>query len=269
MAKVGSPRESNRWALVTGAASGIGFACAKKLAEEGESLILMDRDASQLEAAASQIQQRANGKVLSFNIDITDTPALEHLAQVLDQKKIAIESMVTAAGVLQPMQPIGSLDPTDHDRVWDVNYHGTYECCRIWGERMFARGQGAIVTVASITAFRATPLLAYGPAKAALVALTASLSVRYAQRRVRINAVSPGFTATQALLDKVDSGQRDLNTILANIPMRRLIEPAEVANSVAFLLSDQASAITGISLPVDAGWLAGAHWSTYEPQVTL
>lgn len=258
-----------RWALVTGGASGIGLACAARLADEEVNLVLVDLTDSGLEEAASQLAQQTDVKVRVHRLDVTDTQGLEDLAARLDLDGIDIDYLVTAAGVLQPMKPIGALDRADHDRVWNINYHGTYHSCRVWGERMFSRGRGAIVTVSSVTAFRATPLLAYGPAKSALVALTSSLSVRYARKGVRVNTISPGFTATQALTDKIASGQRNVDGILANIPMQRLIEPSEVADSVAFLLSEQASAITGIALPVDAGWLAGAHWSTYESEVTL
>lgn len=257
------------WALVTGGASGIGLACAARLATQGVNLVLVDLADDTLNDAARQLRQETGAIVRVFALDVTDTQGLESLAETLDSDGLEIDYLVTAAGILQPMKPIGSLERTDHDSVWAINYHGTYHSCRVWGERMFARGRGAIVTVSSITAFRATPLLAYGPAKSALVALTASLSVRYARKGVRINTVSPGFTATQALVQKIASGQRNVDGILANIPMQRLIEPSEVADAVAFLLSGQASAITGIALPVDAGWLAGAHWGTYEPEVTL
>ncbi|KAK6021329.1 oxidoreductase, short chain dehydrogenase/reductase family protein [Ostertagia ostertagi] len=252
------------WTLVTGGASGIGLAVAQVMAQRGSNLVLLDRDTERLAAARERLSA-LGVQVRAEAADVSAPSQLESLARQLTQDGIHIQQLVTAAGILQPMRDIESLEQADHDRVWQVNYHGTYHCCRIWGEPMRSAGAGAIVTVSSITAMRATPLIAYGPAKAALQALTASLSVSYAQDGVRINAVAPGFTLTEALDAKFASGQRDPAAILSHIPMKRFARPEEIGNAVAFLLSEQASAVTGISLPVDCGWLAGGAWSTYTP----
>lgn len=253
-----------RWTLVTGGASGIGLACADHMAAWGSNIVLLDMNAAQLDIASRHLVRHGH-VVRTHTVDVTQTNQLETLAQALDKEGIEVECLVTAAGVLQPMHAIGSLARNVHDKVWDVNYHGTYHCCRIWGERMRNGGGGAIVTVSSVTSMRPTPLLAYGPAKAALNALTASLAVSYAGDGVRINAVAPGFTLTEALEAKFASGQRDSSRILASVPMKRFARPEEIASAVGFLLSDAASAITGITLPVDCGWLSGASWQTFEP----
>lgn len=255
---------SGGWTLVTGGASGIGLACAEHVAVRGANLVLVDIDAARLERAAGQL--RAHGAEVRVQlIDITRTAELEAFAGTLDGEGVRVTRLVTAAGVLQPMREIELLQADEHDRVWSINYHGTYHCCRIWGERMRKAGGGAIVTVSSITSMRATPLLAYGPAKAALNALTASLAVSYAASGVRINAIAPGFTLTEALDDKIKTGQRDAGSILAGVPMARFVRPEEVASGVGFLLSDASSAITGVTLPVDCGWLSGSSWQTFQP----
>jgi NAD(P)-dependent dehydrogenase (short-subunit alcohol dehydrogenase family) len=255
---------SGAWTLVTGGASGIGLAVATVIAQRGGNLVLLDLDATRLGEARERLAA-FNVQVRVEQADVTRTEQLEALARTLAEAGVHVRHLVTAAGILQPMREIEDLDRRDHDRVWDVNYHGTYHCCRIWGEAMRKAGGGSIVTVSSITAERATPLLAYGPAKAALQALTASLSVSYAADGVRINAVAPGFTLTEALDAKFSAGQRDPSAILSHIPMKRFAQPAEIGQAVAFLLSSEASAITGVSLPVDCGWLAGGAWSTYAP----
>lgn len=252
------------WTLVTGGASGIGLAVAQGVARRGGHLVLLDRDSEGLAKAQAQLSGFGHS-VITRAADVSQPDALSVVAADLDRAGVHVQRLVTAAGILQPMRDIEALDLADHDRVWEVNYKGTYHCCRIWGEPMRRAGKGAIVTVSSITAARGTPLIAYGPAKAALEALTASLSVSYACDGVRINAVAPGFTLTEALDAKFASGQRDPSAILAHVPMKRFARPEEIAHAVVFLLSDQASAITGISLPVDCGWLAGGAWSTYAP----
>lgn len=255
---------SGRWTLVTGGASGIGLACANHMAALGGNTVLLDLNAAQLDIASRHLARHGH-TVRTHTVDITQTGRLEAFALELDEEGIEVENLVTAAGVLQPMHRIESLARDVHDKVWDVNYHGTFHCCRIWGERMRQRRGGSIVTVSSVTSLRPTPLLAYGPAKAALNALTASLAVSYAADGVRINAVAPGFTLTEALEAKFASAQRDSSRILATVPMKRFARPEEIASAVGFLLSDAASAITGITLPVDCGWLSGASWQTFEP----
>ncbi|NYT66139.1 SDR family oxidoreductase [Alcaligenaceae bacterium] len=264
MAKNTHSEFSGRWTLITGGASGIGYACAQHLADLGSHLVLLDMDSTKLDQAVHSLAAKGI-QAIGYSVDITNTQALENVQVALQEQGIPIRHLITAAGVLQPMHDINTLDQAVHDRVWDVNYHGTYHSCRIWGQAIAQANGGSMVTVSSITAMRPTPLLAYGPAKAALGALTSSLAVNYAPKNIRINAVAPGFTLTEALQEKFDSGQRDPSSIVDTIPMRRLAEPLEIAQAVAFLLSDQASAITGITLPVDCGWLAGASWATYQP----
>ena len=149
------------------------------------------------------------------------------------------------------------------DRVVEIDLRGTYVTCAAFGKRMAARGGGSIVTIASITGMRATPLHAYGPAKAAVISLTAGLAAEWGRSGVRVNAVSPGYTLTPPLQWAIDNGKRDLQSLEENSALGRLVDPSEVAKAVAFLASDEASAITGINLPVDAGWLTAGPHHTY------
>src|SRR5690606_25833167 len=144
--------------------------------EGGGDLVLLDRDEAALATARERLAP-LGGTVRTETVDVSQTEQLEALALRLSHEGLQISHLVTAAGILQPMRDIESLDRADHDRVWEVNYHGSYHCCRIWGGLMRQAKAGAIVLVSSITAQRATPLLAYGPAKAALDALAGSLSV--------------------------------------------------------------------------------------------
>ena len=151
----------------------------------------------------------------------------------------------------------------DFDRIVEVNLRGVYISCVAAGRRMLARGSGGIVITGSVTASRTAPLHAYAPTKAAVVHMAACLAAEWGRSGVRVNAVSPGYTTTPALLAAIQSGQRDEALIREAAALGRLVEPDEIGRAVAFLLSDDAAAITGIDLPVDAGWLCGSHLTTY------
>ena len=131
------------------------------------------------------------------------------------------------------------------------------------GSAMAQRGRGAIVNIASVAGMRSMPLHAYSPAKAAVISLGECLAGEWGRAGVRVNSVSPGYTVTAALQGQIDLGLRDPGKLKANSALGCLIAPSDIARAVAFLLSDQAGVITGINLPVDAGWLVAGSWSTF------
>jgi NAD(P)-dependent dehydrogenase (short-subunit alcohol dehydrogenase family) len=122
---------------------------------------------------------------------------------------------------------------------------------------------GAIVNVASITSTSGVPLHAYAPAKAGVLSITQCLAGQWGHAGVRVNAVAPGYTQTPALQAAIDRGDRDQALLIKQAALGRMVQTNEVANGIVFLLSDQASAITGVSLPIDCGWLASVGWETY------
>lgn len=246
-----------RIALVTGGASGIGEACAQVLAQKGWRVVIADlrRD------AAAKTAERIGADSIEF--DVANAAATEDAAQTCEARFGAVDALITSAGVIQaPLSP-EEFPLADFDRVMSVNVRGTYLSCLAFGSRMARRGRGGIVTIGSVTALRAAPLHAYAPSKAAVVHMTECLAAEWARSGVRVNSVSPGYVATPPLLEAIRRGQRDPHTLANAAAMHRMVEPEEVAKAVAFLLSDEASAITGVNLPVDAGWLVGAHLNTY------
>jgi NAD(P)-dependent dehydrogenase (short-subunit alcohol dehydrogenase family) len=110
---------------------------------------------------------------------------------------------------------------------------------------------------------RSMPLHAYGPAKAAVIAMTECLAAEWGPAQVRVNCVSPGYTRTPALQAAIDKGERDTSSLAGNAALGRLVEPDEIARVVAFLASPAASAMTGANIPVDCGWLVAPSWRTY------
>jgi NAD(P)-dependent dehydrogenase (short-subunit alcohol dehydrogenase family) len=251
--------QQGRVVVVTGGASGIGKSCAEILAERGALVVVLDRDADAAAEVAKSIQGRA------YELDISDAQAVERVAGLIEREIGAVHGLVANAGIIQSRaQPPEQLPMEDWDRIFSINVRGTFQCCVSFGGRMAKRGAGSIVTIASIAGMRSTPHHAYNVSKAAVLHMTTNLSVEWGRSGVRVNAVSPGYTLTPALEDAISRKLRDTTSLVAPTALGRMVRPSEVAHAVAFLLSDEAAAITGVNLPVDAGWLAGNSWGTYD-----
>jgi NAD(P)-dependent dehydrogenase (short-subunit alcohol dehydrogenase family) len=246
-----------RTALVTGGASGIGLACAQLLHERGALVVVADLDLARAEAAAAPF----GGTALAF--DVADRAAVAAAHATLRGRGIAVDLLVNCAGIVQSPDAPDVLSHEDFRRVLAIDFEGTYACCAEFGSAMAQRGRGAIVNIASVAGMRSMPLHAYSPAKAAVISLTECLAAEWGRSGVRVNTVSPGYTVTAALQGQIDLGLRDPEKLKANSALGRLIAPLDIARAVVFLLSDDASVITGINLPADAGWLVAGSWSTF------
>lgn len=240
--------------LVTGGASGIGAACVKNLINIGHQVVVMDLP------DPFSVHPQALGFI---GCDVTDEAAVKASLEQIEAKFGPVDGLVNSAGVLQNRLTPDRLSMSEWERVLNVDFRGTYLCCAVFGTAMVRRKHGAIVNIASVAGMRSNPLHAYAPAKAAVISMTAGLAAEWGRTGVRINAVSPGYTRTEGLQAAIDRGDRDPADLMSQAAMGRLVEPHEVAVGVAFLLSPEATAITGINLPVDAGWLAGSTWQTY------
>jgi NAD(P)-dependent dehydrogenase (short-subunit alcohol dehydrogenase family) len=243
-------------AVVTGGASGIGAACCRELASRGARVAVLDRDARGA-AVADAVGGRA------WVADVADPEGLDRCADAIEAALGPVEILVNSAGVIQVPLPPEQLEMEAWDEVVRVDQRGTYLGCLAFGRRMRERGHGSIVNIASIAGMRSMPLHAYAPAKAAVIAITECLAAEWGPSGVRVNAVSPGYTRTPALQAAIDRGERDVSALAANAALGRLVEPDEIARAVGFLAGPEAAAITGINLPVDAGWLVAGSWHAY------
>jgi NAD(P)-dependent dehydrogenase (short-subunit alcohol dehydrogenase family) len=243
-------------AVVTGGASGIGAACCRALAAEGMKVAVLDLG-DRAEAVAAEVGGRP------YSADVSDEAALSACAEKVEAEMGPVLVLVNNAGIIQPPLRPFALDMKLWDDVVRVDQRGVWLGCVLFGRRMVERRRGSIVNIASIVSFRAVPLHAYGPAKAAVAAMTANLAAEWGPAGVRVNAVSPGYVRTPALQAEIDAGRRDVSLIGSNTPLGRTVDMDEVAQAVAFLSSDRASAITGVNLPVDCGWLAANGWASY------
>lgn len=246
-----------RVVLVTGGASGIGLATARILQGRGWRVAVADIDAAGCRAVAA-----AHG-FDAEPFDVTDEAATEAAFDAVEARLGPVEALFANAGLIQPGGRPEDLPLRQFDDIVAVNLRGVYVSCLAAGRRMAPRGRGGIVITGSVTAKRTAPLQGYIVSKAAVVHLAAGLAAEWGRSGVRVNAVSPGYVATPPIQSAIDRGLRDPALLREAAALGRLVEADEVGRGVAFLLSDDASAITGIELPIDAGWLAGAHMGTY------
>jgi NAD(P)-dependent dehydrogenase (short-subunit alcohol dehydrogenase family) len=243
--------------VVTGGASGIGASCARFFAARDGRVVVADKN----EAAARQVAGDIDG--FAAAVDIAQEAEVEALMARLEDEVGPIAVLVNSAGVLQRTVPPGELTMKEWDLVVRIDLRGTYVCCAAAGLRMARRHGGSIVNIASVAGMRSGPLHSYGPAKAGVINLTQCLAAEWGPVGVRVNAVSPGFTRTPALDKGMELGTLDRHDMTTGSALGRLVEPEEIAAAVGFLASDLASAITGVNIAVDAGYLVATPWHNY------
>jgi NAD(P)-dependent dehydrogenase (short-subunit alcohol dehydrogenase family) len=199
-------------------------------------------------------------------LDVAGEDNVEVFAGAVYDAYSRCDALVNSAGLLQNAIRLLDMDMAEFDRINAVNVRGTMLALRSFGRRMCAAGSGAIVNLCSLTSFRPSAQPAYAVGKAGLMMLTEVMAAEFGPSGVRVNAVAPGYTMTPAMRARIDSGQRDPALVVARSALGRFVEPREVADAILFLCSDKASAITGITLPIDCGWLATSSYTAYAAQ---
>jgi NAD(P)-dependent dehydrogenase (short-subunit alcohol dehydrogenase family) len=249
------PDLSSRRILVTGAAAGIGLATCRRLVRAGATVILCDKNAVGLEEAAAGLCTLA-GKPLAICADLALAGEIERVAGEAG----TLDGLVNCAGIY-PVTPALEMTGDEWDRVLTLNLRTPFLLTTAVARRMVAAGRsGSVVNVSSTASILARPGIAhYGASKAGLNQLTRILAVELAPHRIRVNAVLPGViateTVTRALADP--AARNEMQAKEARIPMGRLGEPEEIAELVAFLLSDAASYSTGGLFIADGGFSLG------------
>ncbi|MFJ2212873.1 2,3-dihydro-2,3-dihydroxybenzoate dehydrogenase [Streptomyces sp. NPDC101062] len=250
-------------ALVTGAARGIGAAVARALGHQGAAVAAVDCDADGLRSTVEKLT--ADGVTAEgFPADITDRTEVGKLVDTVEQRLGPVDFLVNAAGVLH-LAEARHLSDQDWDATFAVNATGVFVMSREVVNRMVPRGRGALVTVASNAAGTArTQMAAYAASKAAATMFTKCLGLEVARHGIRCNLVAPGSTDTPMLSSMWHDASGRRTTIAGTpaayrvgIPLGKLALPSDIADAVAFLLSDQAGHITLQSLTVDGGATLG------------
>lgn len=249
-------RLSGRVTLVTGAAGGIGRAVVARFAEEGASVICVDRDADALESLVSEHHSLGRRDVRALEHDVTDGFGLIREA-------VAIHGRIDVLHANAAVQVMGNLEktnPADWDRMYQVNQRAVAESIREVAPHMRAQGGGSIILTASLLGLTGDPDLAmYGATKGALRALCRSVAAALGPDNIRCNTICPGDVDTPMVREFFDfqpdpaAARREVEQ---HYPLRRIAQPRDVANAALFLASDESSYITGTDLIVDGGLLA-------------
>ena len=237
---------------VTGGASGIGAAVLNRLSCAGIQTVCFD-----LSPPSSAPTS------LFLPVDVTEEAQVAQAVAAAEAALGPLGGLVNAAGILGKVHAPERLTLADWDREIRVDLTGTYIVSRHVGAMMATRGSGAIVNVASIAGMTSAPAHGYAAAKAGVISLTRTLAQAWGRQGVRVNAVSPGFTRTAALHKGIAAGVLDERRMAEATALGRLVDAEEVADAIFWLLGPESRAITGINLPVDAGFLAAATWAAY------
>ena len=239
-----------RVAIVTGGSQGIGEACARRFAQEGAQVVIADLADERGRALAAELQARY------VHCDVGDKAQVDALVAEVMQAHGRIDVLVNNAGIFRAADFL-DVTEADFDAVLRVNLKGSFLMGQAVARVMAQAGRGSIVNMSSVNSVLAIPGIAsYNVSKGGINQLTRAMALALADRGVRVNAVGPGTIATELAAKAVLTSEEAKNKIMMRTPMKRLGEPSEIADVVAFLASDASSYITGEIIMVDGGRMA-------------
>ena len=244
-------RLDNKVVVITGSASGIGREAALLFSEEGAKLCIADVVAEQGEQTASECND-----AFFHQVDVSDPQSVENMYRATAIRYGGIDVLYNNAGIM-PAEDASVLDtePDAWQRVQDVNTKGVYLCCKHGIPYLLERGGGSVINVASFVALMgaATSQISYTASKGAVLAMSRELSVEFARRGVRVNALCPGPVETPLLMRLFEETPGALERRLVHVPMGRLAQAREIAYGALFLASDESSYVNGATFVVDGG----------------
>lgn len=247
-------RLQDKTILITGGASGIGLATVQRCLQEGAKVVMADLPGSDGPQQAQALDAQYPGRCAFLPVDVTSTEQVDALVAAAVGRFGRLDGVFNNAGI-GGMSPAEQYPDADYLRVIDINLNGVFRVARAALRQMYAQGSGSIVNCASILGvFGQSATAAYTAAKGGVVNLTRTLALEGAAHGVRVNALGPGYIDTP-LLAGLDPAMRE--ALIGLHPLGRLGRPEEIASATVFLLSEEASFVTGAHLLVDGGFTAG------------
>jgi 3-oxoacyl-[acyl-carrier protein] reductase len=255
----------NRNVIVAASSDGIARAAAEKFAAEGANLAMCSRDRTKLNAAAAQIRERSEARVLAEVLDVTNEAGVEAFVKHVTQEFGGVDVCVTNAGG-PPAKMFFSTTTEEWHRAVELNFMSIIHFARAVLPWMQKNQWGRLVTITSVTVRQPVPDLIYSNAvRAGVLGLVKSLSNEFGKDGITVNNVAPGYTATERLTQLIGKRSQDLGIspaefekrLVAEVPLQRVGKPEELADAIVWLASDRASYITGQTLLVDGGAFKG------------
>lgn len=231
---------------------------ALALAKAGAKVVVSDISLEDCQKVCDEIK-KLGGEAMAVKCDVSKKEEAEELAKKTIEKWGKIDILVNNAGIAQ-FVPFLEMKEEDWDRTLDINLKGYFLCAQAVAREMVKQKAGVIINIASIAMGQQgigfPNIVHYCASKGGIVGMTEALAVELAPYNIRVNAIAPGLIETP-MIDQVKQDAKTMEAILARVPMRRVGEPEEVSNLVLFLASDNSSYITGSTVVIDGGWLAG------------
>jgi len=245
-------------AIVTGARRGMGITHALVLAKDGVKVVVADISLEDCQKVVEEIEKNG-GEAIAVKCDVSKKEEVKEMVKETVEKFGKVDILVNNAGITQ-FKPFLELTEEEWDRTIDINLKGYFLCAQATAEEMAKQKAGVIVNIASVAMGQQgigfPTLVHYCASKGGIVGMTEALAVELAPFGIRVNAIAPGMIDTP-MIDPVKKDPGTMEAMLARVPMHRVGKPEEVSNLVLFLAPDASSYITGSTVVIDGGWLAG------------
>ena len=245
-------------AIITGARRGMGKSHALRLAKAGAKVVVSDISEEECQKVVDEIKKN-RGEAMAVKCDVTKKGEVENMVKQAIGKWGRIDILVNNAGICQ-FKPFLEITEEEWDRTIDINLKGYFLCAQAAAKEMVKQKSGVIVNIASVAMGQQgvgmPNIVHYCASKGGIVGMTEALAVELAPFNIRVNAISPGAIETP-MVDLLKTDPKTMEGVLARVPLHRMGKPEEVSNLVLFLVSDDSSYMTGSTVVIDGGWLAG------------
>lgn len=248
----------NKVAVITGARQGMGRTHALTLAKAGAKVVVSDISLKDCEKVVKEIEKEG-GEAIAIKCDVAKKEEIDEMIKKTIEEWGKIDILVNNAGIAE-FKPFLELTEEDWNKTLDINLKGYFLCAQAAAKEMAKKKSGVIVNIASVAMGQqgiGFPNIAhYCASKGGIVGMTEAMAIELAAYNIRVNVIAPGMIETP-MIDPVMQDPKQKEVTLARVPMRRVGRPQEVSNLVLFLVSDESSYMTGSTIVIDGGWLAG------------